>query len=350
VIGWRVPARGASAFVAMSSSRELKTEYEAERDARVARNRAMMQSLGIHTNDILTHSRQNEKSASKVSKGATGASDSNKRKTPSAASTSTSTAPARRSKRLQGAPMSSKRASGAGYDGADEDGEYEDEEGVALDDEETRRLHDVAAAAYARRHAGRQERASIVGTASYQHTLMRVRTMGGEALGRRINAIERAKGKHAVIKMRLFARVLFLEGLEFLAGEAAEALERLIAELGDPEAEEMSEIRAGMAADAAEAFANGDEDGVYHCDAATNLSNPGIYADVVRIEARAVDTQFVNDFNAKCSKDAAKLISPNANVWQCAAASLANDRGFLDSGNAMSLGQDGTYNVSQPPE
>ena len=332
----------------MASSLELKTQYEAERDARVARNRAMMQSLGIHTNDILTHSRQNERTS--ASKRATGASDSKKRKTSSAASVSTSNAPARRSRRLKAAPSSSKRASGAGDDDDNDDGgDYGGEDEVELDDEETRRLHDVAAAAYARRHAGKQERASIVGTASYQHTLMRVRTMDESALGRRIDAIERAKGKHAVIKMRLFARVLFLEGLEVLAGDAAEALERLIVELGDPEAEEMSEIRAGMAADAAEAFANGDEDGLYHCDAATNLSDPGIYADVVRIEARAVDAQFISDFAAKCSKDAAKLISPNANVWQCAAASLANNRGFLDSGNAVSLGQDGTYNVARPP-
>ena len=332
----------------MASSLELKTQYEAERDARVARNRAMMQSLGIHTNDILTHSRQNERTS--ASKRATGASDSKKRKTSSAASVSTSNAPARRSRRLKAAPSSSKRARGAGDDDDNDDGgDYGGEDEVELDDEETRRLHDVAAAAYARRHAGKQERASIVGTASYQHTLMRVRTMDESALGRRIDAIERAKGKHAVIKMRLFARVLFLEGLEVLAGDAAEALERLIVELGDPEAEEMSEIRAGMAADAAEAFANGDEDGLYHCDAATNLSDPGIYADVVRIEARAVDAQFMSDFAAKCSKDAAKLISPNANVWQCAAASLANNRGFLDSGNAVSLGQDGTYNVTRPP-
>lgn len=35
--------------------------------------------------------------------------------------------------------------------------------------------------------------------------------MDEAALGRRIAAIERAKGKHAVVKMRLFARVLFLE-------------------------------------------------------------------------------------------------------------------------------------------
>ena len=65
---------------------------------------------------------------------------------------------------------------------------------------------------------------------------MRVRTMTDPALANRIKAIERAKGKHAVVKMRLFARVLFLEGNEGLADDAAAALARLIDELGDPDA------------------------------------------------------------------------------------------------------------------
>ena len=74
-----------------------------------------------------------------------------------------------------------------------------------------------------------------MGTASYQHTLMRVRTMSEPALGNRVKAIERAKGKHAVVKMKLFARVLFLEGYEELSTLATESLERLVAELGDPD-------------------------------------------------------------------------------------------------------------------
>ena len=74
---------------------------------------------------------------------------------------------------------------------------------------------------------------TIVGTASYEHTLMRVRTMSEKGLANRIRAIERAKGKHAVIKMRLFARVLCLEGYDELSAEASESLKRLIAVLGD---------------------------------------------------------------------------------------------------------------------
>ena len=37
--------------------------------------------------------------------------------------------------------------------------------------------------------------------------------------------------------MKLFARVLFLEGHEELSTTATESLERLVAELGDPDAE-----------------------------------------------------------------------------------------------------------------
>lgn len=69
--------------------------------------------------------------------------------------------------------------------------------------------------------------------------------MSESGLAARIKAIERAKGQHAVVKMRLFARVLFLEEYEWLAHDATEALQRLIAVLGDvvsddeePEADE----------------------------------------------------------------------------------------------------------------
>jgi len=91
----------------------------------------------------------------------------------------------------------------------------------------------------------------MVGTASYKHTLMRVRTMSEKKLDQRIRTIERAKGQHAVIKMRLFARVLCLEGYEDLAAEATESLKRLVEVLGDPGSDEVQEV--------SEAAADGDE-------------------------------------------------------------------------------------------
>jgi len=93
--------------------------------------------------------------------------------------------------------------------------------------------HEAAAEAYERRHAGRQGRGAFVGTASYAHTLMRVRTLSEQALSNRIKAIERSKGKYAVVKMRLFAQVLALDGFDCLTRDATDALVRLISVLGD---------------------------------------------------------------------------------------------------------------------
>jgi hypothetical protein len=42
-----------------------------------------------------------------------------------------------------------------------------------------------------------------------------------QALANRIKTIERACGQHAVVKMRLFARVLCLEGYDELSGGLA---------------------------------------------------------------------------------------------------------------------------------
>lgn len=225
-----------------------------------------------------------------------------------------------------------------------ETGEKEEvKEEDEVEDDERRALHETAAAEYAKRHAGKQERATIVGTASYQHTLMRVRTMDEAALGRRITAIERAKGKHAVIKMRLFARVLFLEGHEWLASDAAEALERLIDELGDPEADEMAVVRTEIARDAAAARDAGD--GEFHCDAATDLSLASVYADVVRVEAMAMDEEFTSSFKSMDPAEVAKTATPNATIWQAAAARLAKSNGLLASGNVLSLQNDGTYHI-----
>ena len=57
--------------------------------------------------------------------------------------------------------------------------------------------------------------------------------MSEDALLRRVATIERAKGKHAVIKTRMFARVAFLEGYDSVADAATEALQRLVELLGD---------------------------------------------------------------------------------------------------------------------
>ena len=64
-------------------------------------------------------------------------------------------------------------------------------------------------------------------TATYEHCLMRVKSMTDKALINRVKAIERAAGKHCVIKMAIFKSCLQDEGMWELAEVASDALERL---------------------------------------------------------------------------------------------------------------------------
>jgi hypothetical protein len=71
-------------------------------------------------------------------------------------------------------------------------------------------------------------------TATYEHCLFRVRTMTEKALERRVRAIEKAAGKHCVVKMAIFKSCLQDEGMWHLAELAEQALERLKALLPPP--------------------------------------------------------------------------------------------------------------------
>lgn len=75
--------------------------------------------------------------------------------------------------------------------------------------------------------AGAERAAKENPTASYEHCLMRVRTMTEKGLANRVKAIERAAGKHSVIKMAIFKSCLQDEGFWDLAEMASRALERL---------------------------------------------------------------------------------------------------------------------------
>lgn len=210
------------------------TDYELERVAHIRRNREIMRQLGLGFHDIVTAARARcgEEDGPSEPSEKRRKTDVRLTKTPRATETVEAGIERvlRRSRRLM--------------ENTDERRENTDDYPHAaiekrskyLADHEIDEVHERDAAAYARRNAGCQAKVSVVGTASYQHTLMRARTMSHPALANRIKAIERAKGKHAVVKMRLFARVLFLEGNEGLADDAAAALARLIDELGDPDA------------------------------------------------------------------------------------------------------------------
>ena len=75
--------------------------------------------------------------------------------------------------------------------------------------------------------AGYEKAARENPTASYEHCLMRIRTMTENGLANRIKAIERAAGKHCVVKMAIFKSCLQDEGRWNLVELAEAALERL---------------------------------------------------------------------------------------------------------------------------
>jgi hypothetical protein len=210
------------------------TDYELERVAHIRRNREIMRQLGLGFHDIVTAARARcgEEDGPSEPSEKRRKTDVRLTKTPRATETVEAGIERvlRRSRRLM-ENTDERRENTDDYPNA-----AIEKRSKYLADHEIDEVHERDAAAYARRNAGCQAKVSVVGTASYQHTLMRARTMSHPALANRIKAIERAKGKHAVVKMRLFARVLFLEGNEGLADDAAAALARLVEELGDPDA------------------------------------------------------------------------------------------------------------------
>lgn len=191
------------------------SEYEKQRLENIRRNQQVLAALGLVSSDAELHNdlRKGEPKA-KRQKAAAPGSDEEAR------------AAVRRSHRLAGRP-----AEGA-------------HEGSALVDHPSRSWQDISGeheaareeyeASWAKRWSGKQSAATVVGTASYAHTLMRVMTMSDAGLANRIKAIERACGQHAVAKMKLFATILALEGYVELAEDAAAAHERLVLKLGEP--------------------------------------------------------------------------------------------------------------------
>eukprot|EP00977_Amphora_coffeiformis_P006355 scaffold1353_cov161-Amphora_coffeaeformis.AAC.27 len=93
--------------------------------------------------------------------------------------------------------------------------------------EECRQVRQLAALRYSQLTDAEKKAAQENPTATYEHCLKRVRTMTDKALYNRIRAIERAVGKHCVVKMAIFKSCLQDEGLWDLAEAASAALERL---------------------------------------------------------------------------------------------------------------------------
>lgn len=205
------------------------SEYELLRQKNIARNMEVMRQLGLDASDFTAHRNHgNDKGNTSNDKSTT-----EKKKAPvkKRKFEAEEKGVERRSSRILGNSSDLQMLDGDDTDGTviqpQQPRHHADLKGSAID-------HELAEAEHLR-WAGRQGKVTIVGTASYKHTLMRVRTMSEARLITRIKVIERASGQHAVVKMRLFARVLCLEGYEELAFDAADALTRLIVKLGDPE-------------------------------------------------------------------------------------------------------------------
>jgi len=189
----------------------LKTAYEVARENRLRRNREMLQAIG------LTDTVQSIEAVAGES-----SEEGSKRKQ------------VRKPRERLEATRRSKRVQGLSPEGQPVH-HSEDEEVGGDDDAEESDDNKLMRAKIERLKALHEERNTAYKnpTATYEHTWMRVRTMSDKALARRISVIEKALGQHCVVKMRMFAEVLLLAHKDELAKQASEALERLLALVGE---------------------------------------------------------------------------------------------------------------------
>ena len=215
----RARAMASAAEASVAGEAAPLSAYELQRLDNIARNQKVLEALGLVRSDATLH----QQLRGKGDKG-----NSNKRRKEDPDSAESRRAAVRRSQRLAGMPA------GEEDDDDDENLPLSLRRGAA---QPTSGAHESARSEYdlwASRWSSKQAGVTVVGTASYAHTLMRVMTMGEGGLANRIKAIERACGQHAVAKMKLFATILALEGYVELAEEASSAYERLKEKLGEP--------------------------------------------------------------------------------------------------------------------
>ena len=326
-------------------SSNFLTEYEKERNVRVMRNELLMRRLGLSDFDSYMH---NASSKNKREEEDDSSDEKKKKKEKKRRERETDV------EKVVGVRRSSsrlKRGGGETDEQQQQDKEdkdiKEDKEEFKERDEEQERKHRIAEQEFSYRNKMKQKKQTIVGTASYQHTLMRVRTMTEPKLRNRMNAISRAKGQHCVTKMRLFARILFLEGYEELAEECAEELSELIGILGDAKDDETREVEEEKVLEEEEEDDENDTNNKeneefckqFHCGQKTNLDDPQIFKCVVDIESHA-RTMSSGGENKDGEKD--------EDVYHRACLSMSKGKsGMLDKtgGVTFVLNEDGTYDV-----
>ena len=314
------------------------TEYEKERNARVMRNERLMQSLGLSSFDVHMHAfKKGGEKDDGTKKKKRKAEQEMVRKTKNTTTNNNKPVALRSSSRLRGEKATTTILN-------DDDNEEEE----LMIDEEIERKHLIAEKAFlSLRNKSKQKKQTIVGTASYQHTLMRVRTMTEPKLRNRMKAISRAKGQHCVTKMRLFARILFLEGYEELAEECAEELKELIEILGDAKDDETREVEGEQEQDGEDFDGDDNKENEgedeedkhsFHCGQMTNLDDPQIFKLVVEIESQARTNE---------KKEGEK----DEDVYHRACVSMSKGKtGMLNKTAAFVLNEDGTYDVIKASE
>ena len=239
------------------------SDYERARAINIERNNARLRELGLITareeresNDLawkrssLSSFTRKEKDDNNDGK-EEGTSKKMRKRTPNK---QPPTEPTRKSRRVQGqdpegTPVLERRRQ------VDDDGTLEEMRQQQV--QECRRARQLAALRYSQLTDAEKKAAKENPTATYEHCLKRVRTMTEKALYNRVKAIERATGKHCVIKMvssnaslrhfvcaaaysshdhlgsfrdewqAIFKSCLQDEGMWELASAASEALERL---------------------------------------------------------------------------------------------------------------------------
>ena len=184
------------------SKSNFLTEYEKERNARVMRNELLMRRLGLSDFDSYMHNASSSKNKREEEDDSSDEKKKKKKKKEKK----------RRERetddveKVVGVRRSSSRLKRGGGKGETDEQQQEEDKDIKEDkeeefkerDEEQERKHRIAEQEFSYRNKVKQKKQTIVGTASYQHTLMRVRTMTEPKLRNRMNAISRAKGQHCV--------------------------------------------------------------------------------------------------------------------------------------------------------
>ena len=230
---YRMGKSTSSSSASSSSPQSGMSDYELQRLRNIERNNARLRELGLISFSEQLES--NNKAAVATNQRAdTKTNKKSKRPLSPSSSKQPDDAPQRRtSRRIQGlTPQDSVRP--------EPDREKDPNLSTSLEDlrqeqiRECRAVRQQRAVEYAQLSHAEQRAAHENPTATYEHCQKRIQTMTDKALFNRIKAIERAAGKHSVVKMAIFKSCLQEQGLWELAHEATLALERLKALLPPP--------------------------------------------------------------------------------------------------------------------